>query len=60
MCIAHDLCRVCEIFRMFYSAVEKLVANGKEIFVLPQAEIEIFKTKLQTDQPLPPTLVITR
>jgi hypothetical protein len=44
---------------MFYSNVEKLVGNGKKIFVKSPGRIELFKNKAP-DIPLPPTPVITR
>jgi hypothetical protein len=33
LCVAHDLRRVSETIRMLYPNVDKLVANGKKIFV---------------------------
>jgi hypothetical protein len=50
--------RVCETIIVLYSNVDKLVANGKKIFVKSSAGIELFKNKTP-DTPLPPTTVNT-
>jgi hypothetical protein len=57
-CVVHALHRVCEIIRVLYPNVDKLVANGKKIFMKSPARIEHFKNKIP-DTPLPPTPVIT-
>jgi hypothetical protein len=56
---ARALYRVCETIRVLYPHRDKLVANGKKIFVKSPARIELFKNKAP-DTPLPPTAVITR
>jgi hypothetical protein len=55
---AHALHRVCETIRKFYSNVDKLVANKKNIFVKLHCRIRVFKNKVP-DTPLPPAPVIT-
>jgi hypothetical protein len=40
--------------------VDKLVANGKKIFLNSPARIELFKKNKAPDTPLPPIPVITR
>jgi hypothetical protein len=44
---------------MLYPHAEKLVANGKKIFVKSPARTEFFKNNAP-DTPLPPTPVFTR
>jgi hypothetical protein len=44
---------------VLYPNVNKLVANGKKIFVISPTRIELFKNKA-SDTPLPPNPVITR
>jgi hypothetical protein len=44
---------------VLYPNVDKLVANGKEIFVKSPARLELLKNKAP-DTPLPPAPVITR
>jgi hypothetical protein len=58
-CVAYAVHRVFETIHVLYSNVDKLVANGKKIFVKLPARIELFKNKAP-DSPLPPTLAITR
>jgi hypothetical protein len=43
---------------VLYPNVDKLVANGKKVFVKSPARIELHKIKAP-DTPLPPTAVIT-
>jgi hypothetical protein len=50
---------LCETFRVLYPSADKLVANGKEIFVKSPARLELLKNNAP-DTPLPPTPVITR
>jgi hypothetical protein len=57
--IVHALHRVCGTIRVLYPNVDKLVANGKKIFVKSPARIELLKNKAP-NTPLPPTPVITR
>jgi hypothetical protein len=57
-CVARALHRVCETIRVLYPNVDKLVANGKKIFLKSPARIELFKNKVP-DTPLPPTPLIT-
>jgi hypothetical protein len=45
-CVSYALYRICEIMRVLYPNVDKLVAYGKKIFVKSPARIELFKTKL--------------
>jgi hypothetical protein len=58
-CVVHALHSVCEAIHVLYPNVDKLVANGKKIFVKSPARIELFKNKAP-DTLLPPTPVITR
>jgi hypothetical protein len=58
-CVARALHRVCETFRVLYPNVDKLVANGKKMFVKSPARIALFKNEAR-DTPLLPTPVITR
>jgi hypothetical protein len=58
-CVAPALHRVCETICVFYPNVDKLVANGKKIFMKLPARIELFKNKAP-DAPLPQTPVVTR
>jgi hypothetical protein len=58
-CVTHALHRVCETIPALYPNVDKLVANGKKIFVKLPARIELFKNKAP-DTLLPPTPVITQ
>jgi hypothetical protein len=44
-CVVHALHRVCETIRVLYPNVDKLVANGKKIFVKSPAKIELFENK---------------
>jgi hypothetical protein len=45
MCVAHASHRVFETIRVLYPNVDKLVANGKKIFVKSPARIEFLKNK---------------
>jgi hypothetical protein len=51
--------RISETICALYPNVDKLVANGKKIFVKSPARKELFKNK-GPDTPLPPTPVIIR
>jgi hypothetical protein len=44
-CAAHPLHRVCEIICMLYPNVDRLVVNGKKIFVKSPARVELFKNE---------------
>jgi hypothetical protein len=57
-CGAHVLHRICETICVLYPNVDKLVANGKKIFVKSPARIQLFRNKAP-DTSLPPTPVIT-
>jgi hypothetical protein len=59
-CVAHALHRVCETIHVLCPNVDKLVGNGKKMFVKsPAHRIELFKNKAP-DTSLLPTPVITR
>jgi hypothetical protein len=58
-CVAHVLHGVCETIRVLYPNANKLLANGKKIFVKSPARIKLFKNKAP-DTPLPQIPVITR
>ena len=58
-CIAHGLNRVAEGIRLQFPTVNKLVANGKKIFVKAPLRVQHFKEKFP-NIPLPPEPIITR
>lgn len=58
-CVVHGLHRICEEIRALYPTVDKLISNGKKVFIKSPKRIEIFKNK-NPNTPLPPTPVVTR
>ena len=58
-CIVHALHRVCETIRSLYRNVNKLVANGKKVFVKAPTRIDLFKNKNHNIS-LPSTPTVTR
>ncbi|XP_060835176.1 uncharacterized protein LOC132918100 [Rhopalosiphum padi] len=58
-CIAHALHRVAEEIRGNFSKVDKLVSNGKKIFLKAPSRVEKFR-EIAKGIPLPPQPVITR
>ena len=57
-CLAHALHRVAEEFRGSYPEVDKLIANGKEIFIKSPLRVQKFKEETPT-LPLPPQPIVT-
>jgi hypothetical protein len=49
--VAHALDRVYETIPVLYPDVNKLAANGKKIFVISPARIELFKNKARDTFP---------
>ncbi|XP_003737360.1 uncharacterized protein LOC100898811, partial [Galendromus occidentalis] len=58
-CAAHALHRVAEEARLLFPEVDKLVSNGKKIFLKSAARVTMFR-ELAPGTPLPPQPVITR
>jgi Protein of unknown function (DUF 659) len=58
-CIAHGLNRIAETIRLEFSLVNKLIKNGKKIFVKAPLRVQLFKEKLPNVS-LPPEPVLTR
>ena len=58
-CIAHALHRVAEEVRGSYPEVDKLIANGKNIFIKSPLRVQKFKEEAPT-LPLPPWPIVTR
>lgn len=58
-CIAHALHRVAEEIRGNFSKVDKLVSNGKKIFLKAPSRVDKFR-EIAKGIPLPPKPVITR
>lgn len=58
-CIVHGLHRVCEQVRALYPEVDKLISNGKKVFVKAPTRIDLFKAK-NPDLALPPRPIVTR
>lgn len=58
-CVAHALHRICEKIRVLYPKVDKLVSNGKKVFIKSPKRIDIFNQKCP-GIPLPPAPVVTR
>jgi len=58
-CIAHALHRVAEEIRGHFSKVDKLVSNGKKIFLKAPSRVDKFR-EIAKGIPLPPQPVITR
>ena len=58
-CLAHALHRVAEEVRGSYPEVDKLIANGKKIFIKSPLRVQKFKEEAPT-LPLPPQPILTR
>ena len=58
-CATHGLHRVAEEVRSLFVDVDKLVANGKKIFLKSAARCTVFR-EMASDKPLPPQPVLTR
>lgn len=58
-CAAHGLHRVAESIRMNFKAVNKLIANGKKVFLKSPYRRQKFKEEMP-DIPLPPEPNVTR
>ena len=58
-CLAHALHRVAEEVRGSYPEVDKLIANGKKIFIKSPLRVQKFKEEAPT-LPLPPQPTVTR
>jgi hypothetical protein len=58
-CLAHTLHRVAEEVRGSYPEVDKLIANGKKIFIKFPLRVQKFKEEAPT-LPLPPQPIVTR
>jgi len=57
-CLAHALHRVAEEVRGSYPLVEKLITNGKKIFI--KSPLRVQKFKEAPTLPLPPQPIVTR
>jgi hypothetical protein len=57
-CLAHALRGVAEEVRGSYPEVDKLIANGKKIFIQPPLQVQKFKEEAPT-LPLPPKPIVT-
>jgi hypothetical protein len=58
-CLAHALHRVAEEVPGSYPEVDKLIANGKKIFIKSLLRVQKFKEEAPT-LPLPPKPIVTR
>lgn len=58
-CMAHGLNRLAELVRLEYSAVNKLINNGKKAFLKAPLRIQRYR-ELVPDLSLPPEPIITR
>jgi hypothetical protein len=58
-CLAHALRRVAEAVRGSYPEVDKLIANGKKIFIKSPLQVQKFKEEAPII-PLPPQPIPTR
>jgi hypothetical protein len=58
-CLAHALHRVAEEVRWSYPEVDKLIANGKKIFIKSPLRVQKFKEEAPTLS-LPPQPIVTR
>ncbi|KAB0805335.1 hypothetical protein PPYR_02305 [Photinus pyralis] len=58
-CVAHGVNRVAETVRLQFPEVNKLISNGKKIFVKAPLRVQQFKEKFP-DLPLPPEPILTR
>jgi hypothetical protein len=58
-CVAHGLNRIAETIRLEFPVVNKLISNGKKIFVKAPLRVQYFKETFPTI-PLPPEPILTR
>jgi hypothetical protein len=58
-CLAHALHRVAEEVRTIFPDVDKLISNGKKVFLKAPSRVASFKEQYP-DLPLPPAPVLTR
>jgi hypothetical protein len=58
-CLAHTLHRVAEEVRGSYPEVDKLIGNGKKIFIKSPLRVQQFKEEAPA-LPLPPQPIVTR
>ena len=58
-CLCHALHRIAEHVRIAYPNVDKLVANGKKIFLKSPSRMQLYR-EASPDVPFPPQPVITR
>ncbi|XP_068085018.1 uncharacterized protein [Anabrus simplex] len=58
-CVVHALHRLCETLRAQHPQVDKLVSNGKNVFVKAPSTIDLFKEK-NPDLALNPLPIVTR
>ncbi|MGH9700798.1 MAG: DUF domain-containing protein [Candidatus Acidiferrales bacterium] len=58
-CLAHGINRVAETIRTEYPLVNKLINNGKKIFLKAPTRVQVYKDYLP-NVPLPPQPILTR
>jgi hypothetical protein len=58
-CLEHAIHRVAEVVRGSYPEVDKLIVNGKKIFIKSLLRVQKFKEEVPT-LPLPPQPIVTR
>jgi len=58
-CLAHEIHRTSECLRNWYTAVDKLIATFKNVFLKAPSQM-IILWELFPDLPLPPQPIITR
>lgn len=58
-CLAHGINRIAETIRLQFPLVNKLISNGKKIFVKAPLRVQMFKERCPSI-PLPPEPVLTR
>ena len=58
-CLAHGFNRVAETIRLQYPLVNKLIKNGKKIFIKAPLRVQFFKERCP-NIPLPPEPILTR
>ena len=58
-CTVHGLHRVAEEIRAIFDRVDRLISNGKKVFLKAPSRVQAFKEKFP-EIPLPPAPVVTR
>lgn len=58
-CLAHALHRISEEVRRLFPEVDKIISNGKKVFIKSPSRIQIFK-EMAPDLSLPPQPILTR